>query len=319
MNVGSKPPVIFLLGPTASGKTDLAMGLCEHLSVELISVDSAQVYCGMDIGTAKPDAGTLRRFPHRLIDIRDPAESYSAADFVADALREIQNIHARGKTPLLVGGTMLYFKALLDGLDDLPSSDPAIRAEIEAQAEAEGWPALHAELNRVDPVAAARLHPNHSRRIQRALEVFRITGVPLSEIQAAQQPTGFRQRFDLRQIAVTPADRALLHHRIELRLGHMFEQGIVEEVRSLYQRGDLHAELPSIRAVGYRQLWSFLSGEIELDEAKYRSLVATRKLAKRQLTWLRSWSTLSVLCADRSRQMKSTSELTLEALKLINL
>lgn len=282
----TKPPAIFLMGPTASGKTDLAIALRKSLPVEVISVDSALIYKGMDIGTAKPTASELALAPHRLIDILDPAESYSVMNFRDDALREMSEITAQGKIPLLVGGTMLYYKALLDGLSPLPSADPAVRAEIERRAEQQGWNALHAELLAIDPVAGARINPNDSQRINRALEVFYISGKTMTELTAEQ---GEAIPYSITQFAIAPQDRAVLHQRIEQRFHKMIELGFEQEVRRLFERGDLNADLPSIRCVGYRQMWEYLSGEISLDEAIFKGICATRQLAKRQITWLRGW------------------------------
>jgi tRNA dimethylallyltransferase len=295
------------MGPTASGKTDLAIQLAEHHNCELISVDSALVYRGLDIGSAKPD------YPHHLVDIRDPSEAYSAADFVADATRAIDDIRSRGKTPLLVGGTMLYFRALLEGLADMPAADPAIRAKIELEAAAHGWPHVHAALAKVDPQSAERIHPNHSQRIGRALEVYRASGITMTEWFARQ--AGSRQagsglelkrsaeRFNSRpdpiiQLAICPSDRKVLHRRIALRFQQMMEQGFLDEVRALHSRPDLHPGLPAIRAVGYRQLWQHLDGEFSLAEAIEKGIAATRQLAKRQLTWLRKWPDLAWIYTD---------------------
>ena len=291
-----KPLAIALMGPTASGKTALALELCRHLPCEIISVDSALVYRGMDIGTAKPSAEERARVPHHLIDIRDPAEAYSAADFRRDALPLMDAVSARGKTPLLVGGSMLYFKVLREGIAAMPAAAPELRAEIAAQAERVGWPAMHTELARVDPVAAQAIHPNHSQRIQRALEVFRSTGVPMSQLQqvATAQPLAHR----LLQFALAPADRAMLHRRIADRFTLMLEQGLLQEVEGLYRRGDLHIDLPAIRAVGYRQAWEYLAGRIGYSEMIEKGIAATRQLAKRQLTWLRSWPNLNWLSGE---------------------
>jgi tRNA dimethylallyltransferase len=287
-----RPRLICLMGPTASGKTDLAIQLAQHLDCELISVDSALVYRGMDIGTAKPE------YPHHLVDIRDPAEVYSAADFVADAQRVIAEIAARGKTPLLVGGTMLYFKALLEGLAKMPGADPTIRTEIAAQAEAHGWPYIHQQLNRVDPQAAARIHPHHSQRLSRALEVFLSSGITLTEWHQSGE-ANIGDRYRVVQLALCPVDRTVLHQRIGLRFEAMMASGLLDEVRSLWQRGDLHVGLPAIRAVGYRQLWRHLENECSLDEAVQEALAATRQLAKRQLTWLRKWKHLAWIDTDQ--------------------
>lgn len=287
-----RPTVIFLMGPTASGKTDLAIALRQHLPVELISVDSALVYRGMDIGSAKPTAEELAAAPHKLIDIRDPSEPYSAADFCADAEREIAAIHAQGKIPLLVGGTMLYFKALLDGLADMPEADPDIRAQIERDAEEFGWPYIHQQLAEVDPELAAEIHPNHSQRVSRALEVYRASGKTMTELRREQTQNAaepFSERFNLVQIAIAPRDRSVLHERIALRFNKMMAAGLVDEVRALYDRGDLHVDLPAIRAVGYRQVWDFIEGRLSQDEMIERGIIATRQLAKRQFTWLRGW------------------------------
>lgn len=294
------PPAIFLMGPTASGKTDLALALADELPCELISVDSALIYRDMDIGTAKPDKATLERYPHRLVDIRDPVESYSAAEFRADALAAMAEITARGRIPLLVGGTMLYYKALLEGLADMPSADPAVRAELEAWAAAEGWVALYQELARVDPQSAARIHPNDPQRLTRALEVYRVSGLSMSEHrerQTAQNsgpeaPGAGQLPYTVAQFAIAPEQRQVLHERIARRFHLMLEQGFVEEVEALRQRGDLHAGLPSIRAVGYRQVWDYLDGGLNREEMTERGIIATRQLAKRQFTWLRGWENL---------------------------
>lgn len=281
-----KPQAIFLMGPTASGKTDLAIALRQTLPVEVISVDSALIYKGMDIGTAKPSQAELALAPHRLIDILDPAESYSAMNFRADALKEMADITASGRIPLLVGGTMLYYKALIEGLSPLPSADPNIRAEIEQRAEQQGWAALHQELLKIDPVAGTRINPNDSQRINRALEVFYITGKTMTELTAEQ---GESLPYDVLQFAIAPQERAVLHERIEQRFHKMIALGFEEEVKKLYERPDLHIDLPSIRCVGYRQMWEYLQGDISLDEAIFKGICATRQLAKRQITWLRSW------------------------------
>ncbi|MCS6725127.1 tRNA (adenosine(37)-N6)-dimethylallyltransferase MiaA [Proteus mirabilis] len=281
-----KPKAIFLMGPTASGKTALAIALRQKLPVDLISVDSALIYRGMDIGTAKPDETEQSLAPHRLIDILDPALPYSAADFRKDALKAMEEITAAGRIPLLVGGTMLYFKALLEGLSPLPSANPEIRAEIEKKAAEQGWEAIHQELASVDPVAAKRIHPNDPQRLSRALEVYLISGKSMTELT---QISGEALPYDVYQFAIAPKDRNVLHQRIEARFKQMLTCGFEDEVKSLYQRGDLHEDLPSIRCVGYRQMWSYLSGEIDYDEMVYRGICATRQLAKRQITWLRGW------------------------------
>lgn len=279
------PPAILLMGPTASGKTDLAAALVERLPCEIISVDSALVYRGMDIGTAKPDAALLARAPHRLIDILDPAEAYSAARFRADALREMAEVTAAGRIPLLVGGTGLYFRALRQGLSDLPGADPAVRARLEAEAALLGWGELHQRLQQVDPVAAARIHPNDPQRLQRALEVYELTGRPLSELQRGG---GEALPYRVLALALAPVERELLHSRIRDRFHLMLERGLVAEVEGLYRRGDLGPDRPSIRCVGYRQVWSYLAGEVEYPAMVELGITATRQLAKRQFTWLRS-------------------------------
>ncbi|CQJ64071.1 TPA: tRNA (adenosine(37)-N6)-dimethylallyltransferase MiaA [Yersinia enterocolitica] len=291
-----QPPAIFIMGPTASGKTALSIALRQRLPVELVSVDSALIYRGMDIGTAKPSAEELALAPHRLIDIRDPAESYSAADFRKDALKEMADITAAGRIPLLVGGTMLYFKALLDGLSPLPSADPKVRQRIEQQAAELGWEALHQQLAEIDPVAAARIHPNDPQRLSRALEVFFISGKTLTELTKI---SGETLPYRVHQFAIAPVSRELLHQRIELRFHQMLDAGFETEARALFDRGDLHTDMPAIRCVGYRQMWSYLSGEIDYDEMVYRGICATRQLAKRQMTWLRGWGSVQWLDSDK--------------------
>jgi tRNA dimethylallyltransferase len=284
-------PVVLLMGPTASGKTGLAMELAARLDargtrVEIVTVDSAQVYRGMDIGTAKPDAGMRAQVPHHLIDVCDPVEPYSAARFAIDAKRVVAEIRERGHLPLLVGGSMLYFRAYTGGLSDLPPADPALRAQLAARARDEGWPALHGQLAQLDPITAARLHPNDGHRIQRALEVVLSSGRPLSEQRADTLPSD--RAFDGVKLALMPPDRARLHERIATRLQQMLVHGFADEVRLLHSRGDLHPGLPSIRSVGYRQLWSWMDGECDLTRASQKALEATRQFAKRQVTWLRS-------------------------------
>lgn len=276
---------IFLMGPTASGKTGAAIELAKRFPVELINVDSAQIYRGMDIGTAKPDTETLARCPHRLMNILDPAERYSAAQFREDALCEMREISAAGNIPLLVGGTGLYFRALEKGLAELPDADAEMREKIDTEAAQKGWPAMHAELAKVDPESAARISPNDPQRIQRALEVWRLTGRPLTAHWHQDEKTEFPYR--LLKLAVAPAHRKHLHQRIEQRFEQMMKEGFLGEVRRLYERGDLSPDLPSIRAVGYRQLWAYLAGEISLEEAVRQGIVASRRYAKRQMTWLR--------------------------------
>ena len=287
------PPAIFLLGPTASGKTGLALELATQLPIDIISVDSAQVFRDMDIGTAKPDQATLARFPHRLIDLITPEERYSAARFRADALREMAGIAARGRVPLLVGGTMLYYKALREGLADLPQADAALRAEIDATAAADGWPALHAKLALLDPKTAARLKPTDAQRIQRALEVVRLGGKPLDTWFAAQTEASLPYR--VLALALLPQDRAVLHQRIAARFAEMLGAGLVEEVVSLRRKYHLHADLPAMRCVGYRQVWEMLEGRLPPSELPDRGIFATRQFAKRQLTWLRSMSGLELI------------------------
>ena len=293
--------ILALMGPTASGKSSLAEKLAERFDGELISVDSALVYRGLAIGAAKPD------YPHHLVHLRDPVDPYTAADFARDATRCIQEIIARGRRPILVGGSMLYFKALIHGLDDIPSIDPAIRAAIENEAREVGWPALHRALSKVDPASAAQLHPNHSQRICRALEVYRGTGAPLS---AWQRGEAISQADQFECIALRTEPRAALHRRIERRLDGMFAGGLIDEVRALMARGDCHSDLPAIRAVGYRQVWAYLQDEVDLPTCREKALVATRQLAKRQLTWLRSWPDLTWVLTDevgRLIQMEKTA------------
>lgn len=303
-------PAIFLMGPTASGKTDLAMALCERLPCEIISVDSAMIYRGMDIGTAKPSEEELVRAPHRLIDICDPADTYSAADFRRDALREMAEISRRGHIPLLVGGTMMYFKALLHGMSGLPSASPELRARIEQQAAAEGWESLHRELSERDPEAARRIHPNNRQRLMRAIEVIRLIGRPISELWQASSAEAERSQsgiedytyttswqadergelpYTVCQFALAPSDRSVLHERIRKRFMAMLDAGFLDEVRQLMARGDLQPDMPSMRCVGYRQAWEYLSGETDYETFVARGVAATRQLAKRQLTWLRKW------------------------------
>jgi len=281
--------ILALMGPTASGKSSLAERLAERFDGELISVDSALVYRGLAIGAAKPD------YPHHLVHLRDPVDPYTAADFARDAKRCMEEIIARGRRPILVGGSMLYFRALIHGLDDVPSIDPAIRTAIENEAREVGWPALHRELSKIDPASAAQLHPNHSQRICRALEVYRGTGAPLS---AWQRGEAVSQADQFECIALCTEPRAALHSRIERRLDGMFADGLIDEVRALMARGDCYSDLPAIRAVGYRQVWAYLQGEVDLPTCREKALAATRQLAKRQLTWLRSWPDLTWIIMD---------------------
>lgn len=293
MNTALTP--LCLAGPTASGKTAAALAIAETQPVEIISVDSALVYLGMDIGTAKPSAAELAAVPHHLIDIRDPLQAYSAAEFVADATRLVAEIQARGRRPLLVGGTMLYFHALFDGLDEMPKANPAVRAEIEAEAHTAGWPALHAQLAEVDPVTAARLAPNDSQRIQRALEVYRVSGQPLSFFHT---PKAAHPAKAWPLVSLEPADRAWLHARIAQRFDAMLAGGFLAEVEALRARGDLHPYLPAMRCVGYRQAWEALDGTSPLAELRDKGIAATRQLAKRQITWLRGMPQRQVVACD---------------------
>jgi tRNA dimethylallyltransferase len=288
--MSTKPLAVAIMGPTASGKTASALAIAERIPSEIISVDSALVYRGMDIGTAKPTREELAAVPHHLIDIIDPLDSYSVAQFRKDTLRLVEEINARGKLPLLVGGTMLYFKGLADGLDDLPSADPAVRAALDEEAARLGWPAMHARLAAVDPETAARLAPADSQRIQRALEIYTLSGKPMSELLALREKTELP--FDLLSFALEPSDRAVLHKRIARRFDIMLEEtpqgNLITEVEALRKRGDLHLGLPSIRCVGYRQAWEYLDGTIDYAAMRETGIIATRQLAKRQLTWLRS-------------------------------
>lgn len=296
------PDAIFLMGPTASGKTDLAIKLCQVLPCEIISVDSALVYKGMDIGTAKPTAAELAQAPHRLIDLLDPAQAYSAADFCRDATRHIKEIQANGRIPLLVGGTMLYFKALLEGLSPLPKADQSIRSKLEKQAEIYGWQALHDELREIDPISAERIHPNDPQRLLRALEVFRISGKSMTELTETK---GQGLTGNIYQFAIAPEDRKVLHHRIEQRFEQMLVAGFEDEVKALYARDDLHKDLPAIRCVGYRQMWEYLDGDLDYNEMVYRGVVATRQLSKRQMTWLRGWPDVIWLDSLASNNVKN--------------
>ncbi len=287
---------ICVMGPTASGKTELAIAIREQLPVELISVDSALVYRDMHIGTAKPDAETLRKAPHRLIDFLDPAQVYSAAEFRKDALAEMAKITAQGRIPLLVGGTMLYFRALEQGLSDLPSANPVIRARLDAEAAERGWGALHQRLHQIDPESAARIHPNDPQRLQRALEIYELTGRSMTDLQQAARYDACP--YQLYKIALLPEDRVWLHQRIEQRFDRMLEQGFIAEVEALYRRDDLNTDMPAMRAVGYRQVWEYLAGKIDYNMMRNRAIVATRQLAKRQITWLRSEQGLNRYCAE---------------------
>lgn len=293
------PPAIFLMGPTASGKTALAMRLCDVLPCEIISVDSVLIYRGMAIGAAKPSAEELQQYPHHLLDILDPAESYSVAQFRHDALQLMTEITARGKVPLLVGGTMMYFNILLNGMSEVPDADPLIRAAILEEAERLGWQAMHHQLQAVDPLSAQRIHPNDPQRLQRALEVYRNTGITMTQWREREQAQRQAFAYQVLQLAVMPDERAILHQRIERRFDAMLTAGFEDEVRALYQRGDLHAGMPSIRAVGYRQMWGYLQGEYDYSAMREKGIAATRQLAKRQITWLRSWPELHWLYSTK--------------------
>ena len=279
-------PVVFIMGPTASGKTELAAALCQYLPCEIISVDSAMIYRGMDIGTAKPDVEILRIAPHRLIDICDATEIYSAGRFRQDALRAIAEIHQQKKIPLLVGGTGLYFRALEHGISELPSADPVVRERLEREAMVIGWTAMHERLSKIDPDSAARIHPHDPQRIQRALELYEITGKTRSDLFAAGGADVIP--YAVRKIILAPADRAIIHGRVKQRFLRMLEQGLIEEVRTFYERQDMHAALPSMRMVGYRQVWRYLAEKLTFEDMRDHAVIATRQLAKRQLTWLRS-------------------------------
>ena len=286
VKTSSLPKAIFLMGPTASGKTDLAIKLAQECRCEIISVDSALIYKGMDIGTAKPSAEEQALAPHLLVDIIDPVQSYSAGDFRDDALALMHDIVARGNTPLLVGGTMLYYKALVEGLSPLPSANADIRSAIEKQVEASSWQALHDELREIDPISAQRIHVNDPQRLARAIEVYRISGQTMTQLTAVKsEPIP----FNIQQFAIAPAEKSVLHERIERRFDLMLEAGFEQEVQQLFDRGDLHLELPSMRCVGYRQMWEYIEGKLDRDEMRFRGVVATRQLAKRQMTWLRGW------------------------------
>ncbi len=289
------PPVICLMGPTASGKTALAMALHETLPCDIVSVDSALIYRDMNIGTAKPTADELARFPHRLINLRDASESYSAAEFCHDALAEIAEIRSRNRIPLLVGGTMMYFKSLIEGISPLPTANAEIRKAIECEAAEKGWQVLHKQLAEIDPISAKRIHQNDPQRLTRALEVYRLTGNTLTQLTEIK---GDKLTGNVLQLAITPKERSTLHERIALRYQQMVEMGFEDEVIKLRSRGDLHQDLPSIRCVGYRQMWQYLDGDFDHDEMIFRGICATRQLAKRQLTWLRNWPDLHWLSTD---------------------
>jgi tRNA dimethylallyltransferase len=305
------------MGPTASGKTDIAISLREHLPVDIISVDSAQVYRQMDIGSAKPGRDTLKKHPHQLIDIRDPIDAYSAGDFLKDAREKMTEISAAGRIPLLVGGTMLYFKVLLEGLAELPQANQAIRDELQERANKSGWPSLYEELKRVDPNTAGRLHPNHSQRIQRALEVYLITGSPLSELQSLSKGQGIEDEYQVIQLALVCNNRSLLHERIAQRFHLMMELGLESEVKALYRRGDLTAASTAMRSAGYRQLWDYCDGQLTLDEAIEKGIIATRQLAKRQITWLRNWPSAHEIQVDNGEQYHSCINISNQSLKIL--
>ena len=301
------------MGPTASGKTGLAIELIQEAPLEIVSVDSAQIYQGLDIGSGKPDAETLAMAPHRLIDILDPSEAYSAADFRKDVLHEINDIQSKGKTPLLVGGTMLYFKALRDGLATMPPANEAIRNNILDMANNDGWQAVHNRLAKVDPESAERIHPNDPQRLQRALEVYELTGKTMT---ALHQEAGQKDDlpFDLHFMAISPSQREVLHNNIALRFKQMLKAGFIDEVKKLYARDDLNPILPAIRTVGYRQIWNYLDGVYNYEEMQEKALAATRQLAKRQLTWLRSWPNLQILDNEMSKNKEHSLKMILQAL-----
>lgn len=307
----SRPLAVFLMGPTAAGKTDAAIALHEYLGCELISVDSAMVYRGMDIGSAKPSALELKRAPHRLIDIRDPANPYSAADFRHDALCEMRQISQAGKVPLLVGGTMLYFKQLVDGVANLPAASPAIRMHLEQRWQEEGLSALHRTLAKVDPEAGQRIHPNDPQRTLRALEVYYASGRPMSELWAEQEASAFPWRVV--SVALAPESRGVLHQRIAQRFALMLEEGLIDEVTALKQRDDLHLGLPAMKSVGYRQVWEYLDGEIDRAALVERGIIATRQLAKRQLTWLRRWKELHWVDSQQAHALDNVLKLVRES------
>ena len=313
-----KPLVLALMGPTASGKTDLAMKLSDRLPTEIISVDSALVYRDLNIGAAKPSCEELKNYPHHLVDIRDPSEPYSAANFCDDAQNLITQITSTNRIPLLVGGTMLYFKALIEGMAEMPAANPQVREEIEAKAEKQGWSSIHDELARVDPESAAQIHPNHSQRLSRALEVYLVSGKTMTQLRKEQTKSQFLDQFEFIPFSIEPESRQILHQRIEQRFLTMLDNGFIEEVEGLKRREDLNKDLPAIRAVGYRQVWEYLDGDYDYDEMKERGIAATRQLAKRQLTWLRGWEPLNRLYTQEFLfSEKKKSELTKEILNYL--
>lgn len=291
------PLVICLMGPTASGKTDLALAIADEYPCEIISVDSVMIYRDLNIGSAKPEKQVLEQYPHHLVDILDPEESYSVASFCSSATDLIRQSHKKSRIPLLVGGTMLYFNALLHGMSNMPSANEEVRSSISQQAEQHGWNAMHEKLQQVDPKSADKIHPNDPQRIQRALEVFELTGTPISEWHAENKT--FDIGSNVLKLALIPDDRAVLHQRIEKRFDQMLAAGFMQEMQQLYARESLHAELPSMRSVGYRQAWKYLAGEYDENEMRERAIIATRQFAKRQLTWLRSETNLSTMSAEK--------------------
>ena len=314
---GQRTPAICLMGPTASGKTNLAIELVQRLPCEIINVDSAQIYRDMNIGTGKPNAQTLLRAPHRLLDILDPAQAYSVSQFRSDVLREMISIRDSGRIPLLVGGTMMYFKALRDGLATMPAADPAIRQQILDIAETQGWAAVHSRLAAVDPHAAARIHPNDPQRLQRALEVYLISGRTMTELHREEPAQSLENSipFDLHFFAIQPGLRNVIHHKIALRFRQMVADGFVAEVEALMRRGDLNLSMPSMRSVGYRQIWQYIAGELSFDAMLERGTIATRQLAKRQVTWLRSWEKLQNFDSENPK----TLDLVLKSIERITI
>jgi len=306
-NLATLPPALFLMGPTASGKTDLALELCDNLPCEIISVDSALIYRGMDIGTAKPSASELKKAPHKLIDILDPAQSYSVAEFRKDALSAMHDITARGSIPLLVGGTMMYYKALIEGLSPLPESDQSVRKTIQENADTSGWQVLHQQLAQIDPTSAKRIHPNDPQRLMRALEVYLLTNRSMTDLMATRSDP---IPYNVKQFCIAPDERKVLHQRIAQRFKLMLDTGFQAEVAGLRDRGDLHLNLPSIRCVGYRQMWQYLDGDFDFDTMCEKSIAATRQLAKRQLTWLRNWENIHPLDTFSSDNLSKVIKLT---------